>query len=125
MSQQPHDAGDHGSPTHEVHEGPIKTPSQLVWTVVASFVVPVIIIILLVQLRDDAAGQGRRQRRPGRAGRGFPDPAGRYGRDPRRLGPAVLRTGEQVYTGPVRRLPRQWRRRAPPSSATPAPGRRA
>jgi cytochrome c5 len=30
------------------HEGPIKTPKQLVWAVVASFVVPIIAIILLV-----------------------------------------------------------------------------
>ncbi|MBI5256675.1 MAG: cytochrome c5 family protein [Burkholderiales bacterium] len=32
---------------HEVHEGPIKTPKQLIATVVAAFVVPVIVIILL------------------------------------------------------------------------------
>ena len=32
----------------ESHEGPIKTPRQLIWTVVAAFVVPVVIIILLV-----------------------------------------------------------------------------
>ncbi|MBI5271267.1 MAG: cytochrome c5 family protein [Burkholderiales bacterium] len=31
------------------HEGPIKTPKQLVWTVIASFVVPIIVIILLTQ----------------------------------------------------------------------------
>jgi len=30
------------------HEGPIKTPKQLVWAVVAAFVVPIIAIILLV-----------------------------------------------------------------------------
>jgi len=30
------------------HEGPIKTPKQLIWTVFASFVVPILIIILLV-----------------------------------------------------------------------------
>lgn len=29
------------------HEGPIKTPKQLIWTVVLSFVVPVILIIAL------------------------------------------------------------------------------
>lgn len=34
--------------TPESHEGPIKTPKQLIWTVVASFVVPIVIIILLV-----------------------------------------------------------------------------
>ena len=34
--------------THDLpHEGPIKTPKQLVWAVVASFVVPIIGIILL------------------------------------------------------------------------------
>jgi cytochrome c5 len=36
---------DHG---HVIHEGPISTPKQLIWTVIASFVVPVVIIILLV-----------------------------------------------------------------------------
>jgi cytochrome c5 len=30
------------------HEGPIKTPKQLVWAIVASFVVPIVAIILLV-----------------------------------------------------------------------------
>jgi cytochrome c5 len=30
------------------HEGPIRTPKQLIWTVLASFVLPVIIIIMLV-----------------------------------------------------------------------------
>jgi cytochrome c5 len=30
------------------HEGPIKTPRQLVWTVVASFVLPIAVIVLLV-----------------------------------------------------------------------------
>jgi cytochrome c5 len=32
---------------HEVHEGPIKTPKQLIVSVIASFVVPVILIIML------------------------------------------------------------------------------
>jgi cytochrome c5 len=31
------------------HEGPIKTPKQLIWTIVASFVVPIAIIVLLVK----------------------------------------------------------------------------
>ena len=44
MSDAQHDSHD----GQEAHEGPIKTPKQLVWTVVASFVVPIIIIILLV-----------------------------------------------------------------------------
>lgn len=33
---------------HDSHEGPIKTPKQLIWTVVLAFIVPIIIIILLV-----------------------------------------------------------------------------
>ena len=31
--------------TYEVHEGPIKTPKQLIAAVAASFIVPVIVII--------------------------------------------------------------------------------
>jgi cytochrome c5 len=37
-----------GGALEESHEGPIKTPKQLIWAVVAAFVVPVVIIILLV-----------------------------------------------------------------------------
>ena len=33
--------------THEVHEGPIKTPKQLILAVVFSFVIPIAVIILL------------------------------------------------------------------------------
>jgi cytochrome c5 len=33
---------------HDSHEGPIRTPKQLIVTVVASFVVPVLIIIMLI-----------------------------------------------------------------------------
>jgi hypothetical protein len=42
------DTPDAGQAGHDSHEGPIKTPKQLIWTVVASFVVPIVIIILLV-----------------------------------------------------------------------------
>jgi cytochrome c5 len=34
--------------SHEEHTGPIKTPKQLIVTVVASFVIPIAVIILLV-----------------------------------------------------------------------------
>lgn len=47
--------------THaEIHEGPIKTPKQLIWTVVASFVVPVILIILFANFVawDQKSGAG-------------------------------------------------------------------
>jgi cytochrome c5 len=42
VSSAPHD--DHDLP----HEGPIKTPKQLIWAVVLAFVVPILAIILLV-----------------------------------------------------------------------------
>ena len=43
-----HDQDASQGEAHEVHEGPIKTPKQLVWAVLASFVVPIIGIVLLV-----------------------------------------------------------------------------
>ena len=44
---------DHASPAeHESHEGPIKTPQQLIGAVVASFVVPVVVIIMLANFVD-------------------------------------------------------------------------
>lgn len=45
MSDAPAEQHAHDGP----HEGPIKTPKQLVWAVVASFVVPIIVIIMLTQ----------------------------------------------------------------------------
>jgi cytochrome c5 len=47
--QDPHAHGTAaGEPVPEGHETPIRTPRQLIWTVVAAFVVPIAIIILLV-----------------------------------------------------------------------------
>ena len=47
---------------HEAnHEGPIRTPKQLLWTVVASFVLPVIIIILLVNYVAFDSRQNRKR----------------------------------------------------------------
>ena len=58
-STAPHDDGP--------HEGPIKTPKQLIIAVVASFVVPIVAIILLV---NRGAGLHRPVRRlPRRGGR--------------------------------------------------------
>jgi len=81
------------------HEGPIKTPKQLVVTVVLSFVVPILVIIMMANFvaigTKQAAGSD-----------GLSDEA-----TARRLqpighvevrdasGPAVLRTGEQVFQG--------------------------
>jgi cytochrome c5 len=38
----------HDAANHAPHEGPIKTPKQLVVTVIASFVIPIVVIILLI-----------------------------------------------------------------------------
>jgi len=79
------------------HEGPIKTPKQLVLAVVASFVVPILIIILLVNYVDFGA-------KPSAGSPGLEEEA--VAKRLQKVGsvlirdasaPAVLRTGEQVY----------------------------
>jgi cytochrome c5 len=83
----------------EVHEGPIKTPKQLIAAVVASFVVPVVVIIMLANFVNFGSKEG----------------AGSDGMSEeavaRRIQPvgsivvkdassaATLRTGEQVFQG--------------------------
>ncbi|MFY9510508.1 MAG: c-type cytochrome [Rubrivivax sp.] len=81
----------------ESHEGPIKTPKQLVVTVVASFVVPIVVIILMANYVASGSKEG-----PGSDGLGAEAVARRLQpvgsveiRDA--SGPAVLRSGEQVY----------------------------
>lgn len=84
---------------HEAnHEGPIKTPSQLIKAVVASFLVPIVVIILLTNYVDFGA-------QPGAGSEGLGEEA-----VARRLQPVgtvevrdassagALRSGEQVYT---------------------------
>jgi cytochrome c5 len=95
MSDSNHAAPD----SHEVHEGPIKTPKQLIWTVVASFVVPIIIIIMLTNFvasgsKPAAGSEGLGAEAVARR----LQPVGQIElRDA--SAPAVLRTGEQVYQG--------------------------
>jgi len=100
-------AEEHMSDTHEQgheaaheanHEGPIKTPSQLIKAVVASFLVPIVVIILLTNYVDFDT-------KPGAGSDGLGEEA-----IARRLQPvgavtirdvsaaAALRSGEQVYT---------------------------
>lgn len=45
---------------HDAHEGPIKTPKQLIWAVIASFVIPIVVIILLTNYvaMGDKTGAG-------------------------------------------------------------------
>jgi cytochrome c5 len=87
----------HQQESHDSHEGLIRTPKQLVAVIVASFVVPVIIIILLVNFVASAEKEG----------------AGSTGLSPEAVAkrlqpvgsveikdisnPAAARTGEQVY----------------------------
>lgn len=80
------------------HEGPIKTPKQLIVAVVLSFVIPIIGIIMLVNYvaadKKPAAGSDAMSEE---ATALRIQPIGRVEiRDA--SGPAVVRTGEQVYT---------------------------
>jgi cytochrome c5 len=85
-------------PEHEAnHEGPIRTPKQLIGAVVAAFVIPVVVIIMLANFVDFGAKSG----------------AGSEGMSPEAIAqriqpvgsivvkdasaPAVLRAGEDVY----------------------------
>ncbi len=94
MSQQ----NDHAEGYEPNHEGPIKTPKQLIATVVASFLVPIFAIILLVNYVDFGAKPAA-----GSEGLGAEavakrlQPVGRVEvRDA--SNPGTLKTGEQVYT---------------------------
>jgi cytochrome c5 len=48
----------HPTDPHDDHDSPIRTPKQLITVIVASFVLPVIIIILLVNFVDFGAKAG-------------------------------------------------------------------
>ena len=103
MSEPQHTSSPQGAPQdgHDdmPHEGPIKTPKQLIAAVLASFIVPIIAIILLVNYVDfgNKAGAGS----DGLQAEAVAKRLQRVGsveiRDA--SAPAVMRTGEQVYTG--------------------------
>ena len=85
-------------PAHEEnHQGPIRTPKQLVAAVVASFVVPIVLIIMLANFVNfgDKSGAGS----DGMTEQAVSQRIQRIGsieiRDA--SGPVVLKTGEQVY----------------------------
>ena len=91
-----HDTADHDD---SAHEGPIKTPKQLIASIVASFLVPIVVIVLLVNYVDfgtkpaagstwlEATAVAQRLK-----------PVGSVEvRDA--ANPGVMRTGEQVYQG--------------------------
>jgi cytochrome c5 len=82
----------------ENHEGPIKTPKQLIVAVAASFIIPIVGIVLLVSYVDFGA-------KPAAGSDGFSEEAVARRLQPvgtvevRDLAnPAAMRGGEQVYT---------------------------
>jgi cytochrome c5 len=96
----PQDLEAHGAAGHDgSHDSPIRTPKQLIWTVIAAFVVPIAIIILLVNFVAEGS-------KPGAGSDGLAAEA-----VARRLQPVgtveirdmsdagAIRTGEQVYQG--------------------------
>jgi cytochrome c5 len=87
------DLQDHDAP----HEGPIKTPKQLIWTVIASFVVPIAIIVLLVNyvVTGDSAGAGTQSMSAEAVALRIQPVGSVMLKDA--SGAAALRTGEQVY----------------------------
>jgi cytochrome c5 len=101
MSDQPQhapaDAAHHDAAHDLPHEGPIKTPKQLVAAVVASFLIPIIGIVLLVNYVDfgtkPAAGSD------GLGAQAVAERLQRVGRVELRdeSNPATLRTGMQVF----------------------------
>ena len=79
------------------HEGPIKTPTQLFWAVLASFVVPVVVILMLVNyvVSDKSPAAGSTAHSAEAVAQRI-QPAGRVELKDA-SNPASLKTGEQVY----------------------------
>ncbi len=93
----PSNSGDPSHATHEVHEGPIKTPKQLIWAIVASFLIPITLAIMLANFvasgKRPAAGS---QSMDAAAVAQRIAPVGRVEiKDASDM--ASLKTGEQVY----------------------------
>ncbi len=83
--------------TEESHEGPIKTPKQLIVTVVLSFIVPVLIIFLLIRLvvSNGLPGAGSDAQTPDAIAARIQPVAGFALVDAN--APKVFKTGKQVY----------------------------
>lgn len=83
---------------HDEHESIIKTPKQLITTIVLSFILPIIIIILLVKLvtTGDQVGAGSDILGPEATQKRIAPTAKLDLVDA--SGPKVFKTGEQVYT---------------------------
>lgn len=95
MSEPQHSPSEHDDAPHE---GPIKTPKQLIWAVFFAFVVPIAVIVLLVTWvgsspKDGAGSDGMS---PEAVARRIQPVAGVEVKDASDV--ATLKTGEQVYT---------------------------
>ncbi len=88
---QPHVAAHEGP-----HEGPIKTPKQLIWAVIAAFVIPILTIILMANFVNFTSrdGAGSASMDPKSIAQRIA-PVGRV--EVRDAATTVARTGEQVY----------------------------
>lgn len=84
------------SDAHNEHEAFIKTPKQLILVVLAAFIVPIVIIVLLVTYvgKEPKVGAGGNDSAEAVAARIMPV-AKLEVKDP--SGPRVYKTGEQVY----------------------------
>ncbi|MFN7725579.1 MAG: c-type cytochrome [Rubrivivax sp.] len=97
MSNSPERHDSHDASHDGPHEGPIKTPKQLVWAVVASFLVPIVVIVLMANFvasgtKTAAGSDGLAEEAVARR----LQPVGNVEiRDAN--GPVVLRAAEQVY----------------------------
>jgi len=91
-----HSTPEHDAP-HEVHEGPIKTPKQLILAVFFAFVVPIIAIILLVSFveADHQPAAGSDGLKAEAVAKRIQPVAGYEVKD--LSDPASLKTGEQVF----------------------------
>ena len=89
----------HQPDPHDEHDSPIRTPKQLIAVIVASFVVPILIIILLVNYVDfgDKQGAGSTGMSPEAVAKRLQPVASVEIRDI--SNPATARTGQQVYQG--------------------------
>lgn len=81
----------------ENHEGPIRTPKQLVGAVVAAFVVPIVVIIMLANFVDfgGKAGAGSDGMSAEAVARRIQPVGSIVVKDA--SGPVVLKTGEEVF----------------------------
>lgn len=89
---------DHGHDEDGQHEGPIKTPKQLIWAVFFAFVVPIAIIVLLVSYvgSNSRPGAGSDSTQPEVVARRI-QPVGTV--EVKDLNDAAaMKSGEQVFT---------------------------